>query len=89
MGKLLPLSGTDPAEWRRLVAEGVGEGARNQAIARLGGLLLRRFVDPVVALDLCRAWNEARCRPPLPDEEVVKTVTSIAKRELARREAAR
>ena len=39
-----------PEGWRRLVAEGVSEGRRNDAIARLAGHLLRRRIDPYVAL---------------------------------------
>lgn len=76
-----------PENWRRLVAEGVGQGKRNEAIARLTGHLLRKQVDPLVALDLVRVWNAARCRPPLDDGEVVRTVDSICQREMARREA--
>jgi hypothetical protein len=49
-----------PESWRRLVAEGVPEGRRNDTIARLAGHLLRRRIDPYVALDLCRVWNECR-----------------------------
>jgi hypothetical protein len=74
-----------PESWRRLVADGVSEGRRNEAIARLAGHLLRKYIDPYVALDLCRAWNICRCCPPLPDHEVTRTVESIATRELRRR----
>jgi Bifunctional DNA primase/polymerase, N-terminal/Primase C terminal 1 (PriCT-1) len=74
-----------PANWRRLVADGVREGQRNAAVARLAGHLLRKFVDPLVTLDLVRAWNAQRCRPPLDDAEVVRTVDSIAAAELRRR----
>jgi hypothetical protein len=66
----------------------VGEGARNEAIARLAGHLLRRRIDPLVALDLVRTWNAVRCRPPLEDAEVCRTVDSIAAAELRRRENA-
>jgi len=76
-----------PENWRKLVANGVGEGARNDAIARLAGLLLRRHIDTLVALDLVRCWNFARCRPPLDDAEVMRTFDSIAGAELHRREA--
>ena len=75
---------TPASEWRSLVA-GVTEGQRNVAAARLAGHLLRRYVDPVVVLELCRCWNVARCRPPLPDDEVVRTVDSVARLELRRR----
>jgi putative DNA primase/helicase len=59
-----------PESWRKLVAEGVGEGRRN---------------DAFVALDLVRCWNAKRCRPPLDEAEVIRTVNSIAARELRRR----
>lgn len=77
--------GHPPEWWRRLVADGAVEGTRNNTIAALAGHLLRRHVDPYVVLELCRAWNLVRCRPVLPDREVVKTVDSIAGRELRRR----
>jgi hypothetical protein len=76
-----------PENWRRLIADGVSEGGRNEAIARLAGHLLRKYIDPYIALDLCRAWNVHRCRPPLPDQEVTRTVESIATCELRRRGA--
>ncbi|ACX52291.1 Bifunctional DNA primase/polymerase [Ammonifex degensii KC4] len=72
-------------EWRQLISGGVEEGQRNNSIAALAGHLLRKRVDPYVALDLLLAWNQVKCRPPLPDEEVVRTVDSIAKKELERR----
>jgi hypothetical protein len=75
-----------PEAWRRLVSEGIAEGQRNEAVARLSGHLLRKYVDPLVVLDLARCWNLARCRPPLPDTEVVRTVDSICRRERERRE---
>jgi bifunctional DNA primase/polymerase-like protein/primase-like protein len=76
-----------PENWRRLVANGVREGGRNNAIARLAGKMLRHGLDPFMALDLCRCWNAQRCRPPLDDAEVVRTVDSIAGAELRRRGA--
>lgn len=76
---------TPPAEWRTLITDGVKEGQRNCSIARLAGLLLRRFVDPIVTHELLQAWNAARCSPPLPPEDVEQIVNSIAGRELRRR----
>jgi hypothetical protein len=75
-----------PENWRRLVRDGVSEGGRNTAIARLTGHLLRRGIDPFVALDLVKAWNITRCHPPLGEDEIVQTVDSIAGRERQRRE---
>lgn len=65
--------------WRMLVREGVDEGQRNCTIASLAGHLLWRGVDPLVILDLLLCWNAARCRPPLPEDEVVRTVESITR----------
>jgi hypothetical protein len=49
--------------------------------------LLRRHVDPLVALEFLTAWNAARCHPPLDTAEVARIVDSIAGRELKRRGA--
>ena len=76
-----------PDSWRTLIRNGVDEGERNDAVARLAGHLLRRYVDPHVTLELLIAWNAARCRPPLPPGEIVATINSIARRELARRQS--
>ena len=59
---------------------GVEAGQRNNTIASLTGHLLWHGVDPTVALEPMLAWNRARCRPPLGDEEVAQTVRSIAHR---------
>jgi hypothetical protein len=72
-------------DWRRLVTEGVTEGARNNTIAALAGHLLRRNVDPYVVLELLLVWNRQKCRPPLDDTEVSITVNSIARAEARRR----
>ena len=37
------------------------------------------LLDPFVALDLLLCWNAMRCRPPLPEHEVVRTIESIAR----------
>ena len=48
-------------------------------------MLLGRRIDPHVCLELILAFNATRCRPPLPEDEVVATVASIARREYAGR----
>lgn len=65
--------------WRRLVHEGVAEGERNDTIASLCGHLLWHGIDPEVVLELLLCWNAVRCRPPLSDEEVLRTVDSITR----------
>jgi hypothetical protein len=71
--------------WRELFRNGVSEGARNATVARLTGHLLRRNIDPFVALELVTIWNAVRCKPPLDEQEVVKIVGSIAECEFNRR----
>ncbi len=77
------------ANWRELIEHRVPEGQRNDSIARLAGLLLRKLdtqEGPSVALELILGWNARHCHPPLPDDEVMKTVESIAAAEIRRRE---
>lgn len=69
--------GQPVAYWRELVRDGVQEGQRNATIASFAGHLLWHAVDPDVVMELLLAWNRVRCSPPLPDEEVIKTVRSI------------
>jgi hypothetical protein len=78
---------TPPAEWRELICADVGEGQRNQTLTRLAGYLLRRHIDPLMALELLKTWNVSRCQPPLDVAELDKIVDSIAGRELKRRGA--
>jgi hypothetical protein len=71
--------GHPPAYWRGVVTEGVPEGRRNSTIASLAGHLLWHEVDPDVVSELLLCWNRQRCRPPLSDEEVLRTVGSITR----------
>lgn len=63
--------------WRQLVRDGVPEGARNNTIASFAGHLLWHGVDPEVITELLLCWNAARCRPPLAEDEVKRTIESI------------
>ena len=82
-----PAAPAPASSWRDLVRNGVTEGARNQSIAKLAGHFLRRYVDPVVTLEMMTVWNAVRCKPPLSDDEVQDIVNSIAGREIKRRGA--
>lgn len=77
------------AERTELVKNGAVEGTRNASVASLAGHLLRRGVDPHAVVDLLSAWNTTRNTPPLSDDEVIRTINSIAGRELARRRGGR
>lgn len=68
--------------WRDLVRDGVPEGRRNNTIASLAGHLLWHGVDLDMITELLVCWNAQRCRPPLDDEEVMRTVESIARTHL-------
>ena len=63
--------------WRDLLRRGVSEGERNATIASLTGHLLWHGVDPEAIAELLLCWNRVRCRPPLDDDEVARTVDSI------------
>jgi Bifunctional DNA primase/polymerase, N-terminal/Primase C terminal 1 (PriCT-1) len=79
------MTATPVADWRALVRDGVGEGARDCTVAKLAGYLLRRRIDPIIVLGLVQAWNATSCTPPLPTADIERIVNSIAGRELARR----
>jgi len=87
-----PVNGATPAlppeQWRELVAGGAAKGTRDCTITKLAGHLLRRRIDPYVALELMQAWNATRCVPPLPAPDIERIVASVAGRELRRRTGA-
>jgi len=63
--------------WRTLIRDEIVEGRRHDTLATPTGHLRRREVD--VDLGLMLAWNQAQCRPPLPNDEVARVVQSIAR----------
>jgi hypothetical protein len=70
-----------PESWRSFISETVDGSHRGSAIARLYGLLIRRWIDPYVALDIVRMFNQLRCDPPLHDHDVVRIANAIASRQ--------
>jgi hypothetical protein len=76
---------TPPEEWLQIVTGGVGEGERNQTIARVAGMLFRRLPDPALAAELVACFNAVKCRPPLAADELKRTLDSIAAAEQRRR----
>ena len=80
-------NGRSAQSWRAHVSGSYGEGERNSRLAALAGLLLRRHIDPHVARELLIGWNAIHCQPPLPADELERTLESIAERELRRRAA--
>jgi putative DNA primase/helicase len=83
-----PSANRSPSEASPIALKGsIPEGERNQAIARLTGCLLARRVHPHLTLELVLAFNARNCSPPLPEDEVLRTVASITRRDIARRAA--
>ena len=76
-----PAEATPPEVLRTFIGQVHDGSYRGRAIARLSGVLLRRYVDPLVVLDLCRVFNETRCQPPLDDADVLRIVTDITRSE--------
>lgn len=70
--------------------EDVHEGGRNNALAHLVGVLLT-YTEPAKNLRtlyrLVGEWNTTKCHPPLPNDEVRRTVESILKKEQAKQAA--
>jgi hypothetical protein len=81
--ELRPMSsGDDDIDWSLDAAEGILEGERNVGIARLAGhLLAPQPLPPKEVLFWLQLYNNAKCRPPLSDRELIGIVKSIAKRE--------
>jgi Bifunctional DNA primase/polymerase, N-terminal/Primase C terminal 1 (PriCT-1) len=76
---------TSPAEWQQLFTSDIPEGQRDCTLTKMAGKLLRHCVNAADVLGIMQSINAARCRPPLPPEDIERIVESIAKRELKRR----
>ncbi len=61
------------------ILTGVKEGSRNNAAARVIGLLLGKFPerDWAICWELIKGWNQNNC-PPLPEEELKLVFKSIS-----------
>jgi Bifunctional DNA primase/polymerase, N-terminal/Primase C terminal 1 (PriCT-1) len=74
-----------PEHWTQLAHDGAEEGARNMTLASMAGRYLRLGIHPAEVNELLLGWNASRNRPPLPDAEVTRVVTSIAAKEFERK----
>lgn len=86
--KMIKASGYKPAmgsgEWNDILsAKSEGEG-RNEAMTKLLGHLLRRYVDVNIAYTLISLWND-RHSPPMSQDEFKTCFNSIYKKEMRRR----
>lgn len=72
-------------EGRRLeVPDVIGEGGRNDALYRMGCSMRAKGLPPDVIADALAGVNAARCRPPLPADEVAAVARSVAERPAGR-----
>src|SRR5690606_41261985 len=72
---------SDPEEQERWLVDalkGVGQGERNSTCARLVGYYFAKGIPRDVALAMLLDWNHKN-QPPLPEEEVRRTVESVDK----------
>ena len=71
--------------WVEKLLEGVEEGQRNDTLARLAGHYFGKGLGFDETKMILLDWNK-RNRPPLPEEEVIRTVESIYKRDIKNKE---
>jgi hypothetical protein len=72
-------TGQPPNPWVSQALQGpVPEGARNVTAARLAGFFLSRLPQDVT-WEILRAWNLRACRPPMDEEELLRTIRSISR----------
>lgn len=81
MNKSYPINSNYWAE----VFRGVSKGNRNNTATKLVGHLFRRYVDPLLVVEIMHLWNKTRVNPPLEKSELNTIINSIAIKELHRR----
>lgn len=80
----IPDGEEEPEEWFDKAIMGVGSGERNDITARLAGRYLSLGLSPRETINMMLAWN-TKNKPPLPEQELVRTIRSIHKREWSKR----
>ena len=65
--------------WQNEILEGVTDGGRNNAAASLAGRFFNKDLSVPEITEILLMWNE-RNDPPLPEEEIIRTVSSMASR---------
>lgn len=58
----------------------ITSGKRNETLFKLGASLQSKGTDDELILDTLRGTNASRCKPPLPDADVVKIWASVVNR---------
>jgi len=65
--------------WHMEILEGVTDGGRNNAAASLAGRFFNKDLSVPEITEILLMWNE-RNSPPLPEEEIIRTVSSMGSR---------
>jgi hypothetical protein len=71
-------------DWSAIAGATAERGCRNQTLASVAGLLFRRL-PAGLAYDFATLWASHRTSPPLGDQEIERTLSSVARCELRRR----
>ena len=71
-------------DWLHIFKNGVATGSRNETVKSLTGKLLSHRLPLSLVLEIVSAWNSSRNLPPLSDDEVSRTVISVARTILRR-----
>ena len=61
------------------LAEPIPQGARNETLTRIAGSLRRHGADEATITAALVGVNQSCCNPPLPDDEVGRIATSVAR----------
>lgn len=80
-----PRSASGEGSWVAMLASGIPNGQRNQALTSLLGHMLHRNIDVHLAAHLLHLVNRVDCQTPLDSMEVEKIVNSITRRETNKR----
>ena len=62
------------------IVDGILDGDRNNTITKMAGHYRKRDIEFGEALEILKLINQTRCKPPLDDAEVERTVESIYSR---------
>ena len=83
----VPVSAPKQAANSRFDAQqDVGEGGRNAALTKYCGRLISQGTSESESMAMLTKWNNTHCEPPLPDDEIERTYTSILKRDALNQE---
>jgi hypothetical protein len=77
---------TLPQDWQALLEGEHVDSGRACAVVRVFGHLVRKFVDPAIALDYVQRLDRDQNKPPLGHDEVIRICADIATLEADRRD---